>query len=164
MQTVTAKDWLGNEYPVDVANLSWRPAAYGVVIRDDAILLVKLDKGYDLPGGGVELGEPCEQAVIREVQEESGIIARNPRLLAVDTDFFRTSDGNGGGEFVQSVLLYYACEYSGGELSKAGLGPWERQHVEGAEWVPLTELEHIRVASSKDYRKYVWNYHREQQR
>jgi 8-oxo-dGTP diphosphatase len=159
MQTVKAMDWLGKEYAVNVQDLQWRPSAYGIIIRNNAILLVKQDNGYDLPGGGVELGETLEQAVIREIQEESGIIAKNPQLLAADTTFFKISDDDETDEFVQSIMLYYACEYNGGELSRAGLDGWEQEHVEGAYWLPLTELDHIKVASTNDYRKHVRSYY-----
>ena len=52
------------------------PAAFAAV-RDSAgeILLVRrIDDGFwELPGGRVEVGESAAQAVIREVEEESGI-------------------------------------------------------------------------------------------
>ncbi len=41
--------------------------------------------GWCLPGGFIETGETPEQAVVREVLEETGIIAQNPRLLTVGT-------------------------------------------------------------------------------
>jgi mutator protein MutT len=49
-----------------------------VPFPDNTILLVKratvVFKGYwALPGGKVEPGEPIEQAVVREVQEETGL-------------------------------------------------------------------------------------------
>lgn len=47
-----------------------------VVATDDAgrILLVRSPvRGWEMPGGQVELGEPLDAAAIREVKEESGI-------------------------------------------------------------------------------------------
>jgi 8-oxo-dGTP diphosphatase len=49
----------------------------GIVIRDDYILMVKQfvhrgDIVWNFPGGGIESGETPEQAMIREVHEETG--------------------------------------------------------------------------------------------
>ena len=36
-----------------------------------------------LPGGGIEVGEPAEEAVIREVAEETGLVIAAPQLFAL---------------------------------------------------------------------------------
>ncbi|MFC5373112.1 NUDIX domain-containing protein [Brevundimonas faecalis] len=48
--------------------------------------------GWWLPGGGVDRGETTQAAVVRELREEAGLIARSePRLLSVHSNerFFR---------------------------------------------------------------------------
>lgn len=58
-----------------------RLAAYGVIRRDDRLLLCRIAPGYPaegmwtLPGGGIEFGEAPEVAVVREVEEETGLLA-----------------------------------------------------------------------------------------
>jgi 8-oxo-dGTP diphosphatase len=51
--------------------------AQGIIIRDNKMLMVKqfVQRGdivWNFPGGGIEEGETPEQAMIREVHEETG--------------------------------------------------------------------------------------------
>ena len=62
-----------NEYPG-----SPRVAVGGVVIKGDKVLLVRRGKPpsegeWAIPGGSVELGETLQEAVQREILEETGI-------------------------------------------------------------------------------------------
>jgi len=68
-------------YPVKLYWFLFRPNGYGVkcIIKrnDGKILLIRNTYGsgsWNLPGGGVKKGESAEQAVRREVKEETGII------------------------------------------------------------------------------------------
>lgn len=51
------------------------------VVKDNALLLVRDARGWDVPGGHVEPGESAEEAVVREVLEETGCKLINPTLL-----------------------------------------------------------------------------------
>lgn len=59
----------------------------GILIEDSALLLVKQfvtkDRGWSLPGGRVEADERLEDAVIREMAEETGLQIRVKRLLYI---------------------------------------------------------------------------------
>jgi ADP-ribose pyrophosphatase YjhB (NUDIX family) len=67
------------------------PAAACFVRRPTGELLfaqraVEPCKGeWTLPGGFVELGETTEEAALRELREETGLIARSARLIGVST-------------------------------------------------------------------------------
>jgi 8-oxo-dGTP diphosphatase len=63
-----------------------------------------------IPGGGLEAGESPDEAVRREIQEETGLTVRN--LVRFDFDHDIT-DYKGGK--IQFVFLRYTCERDGGE-------------------------------------------------
>lgn len=50
-----------------------RHAVRAVILDEDRILMVQSNKGdYKFPGGGIEKGESPEEALVREVLEETG--------------------------------------------------------------------------------------------
>lgn len=67
-----------------------RLAAYGILI-DDAKILITLKKSgpykglWDLPGGAIEFGETPEQALMRELLEESALSISQLEFLSVST-------------------------------------------------------------------------------
>lgn len=84
----------------------------GVIIRDGAVLLVErgvepLAGQWSLPGGGVELGETLEEAVVREMQEETGLTVQVVELVEA---FERISRDPSGRPRYHYVLLDYLCQ------------------------------------------------------
>lgn len=153
---VTSVDIEGNTFEVPVSSLKWRPSAYGIVIKDNDLLLSPQfgDNSYDLPGGGIDLGENPTGAVAREVKEETGLEVTNPKILGCESSFFRfTHDGTHHDR--HSIMLYYLCELVGGEISTDGFDEQERKYAKAAVWFPISKLDHIKVASSFDWRIYI---------
>ena len=75
-----------------------RPAAFGVVVRDGKIALVRVtlpDRPpfFDLPGGALEAGESPEQAMVREFGEETGLVVKAGAPLLRADQYLRKSDG-----------------------------------------------------------------------
>ena len=63
--------------------------AVSLLVKNDAdhFLLVKtFNRGWDLPGGQVELGESLIDAAKRETLEESGIVAQVDRLASINAN------------------------------------------------------------------------------
>lgn len=92
----------------------------GVVVDDGRVLLIKRGKPplygrWVVPGGTVELGESLEQALVREVREETGL---EVRPLAFLTAFERIVRDDGAVRH-HFVILDYLCERVSGAVSAA---------------------------------------------
>lgn len=102
--------------------------------RDGAYLLqdrIKEDwQGYTLPGGHVEQGESIVDAVVREMQEETGLTVLNPHLCGVKQ--FPIENGR------YLVFLFEASEYEG-ELTSSEEGAMY--------WVPVEQLKSVNLVS-----------------
>lgn len=71
----------------------------GVVVADGSVLLIRRRNppfagAYALPGGFVDVGETVEEAVVREVREETGVETEIDRLLGVYSDPARDPRGH----------------------------------------------------------------------
>lgn len=85
-----------------------------VILQENKIVLIKRKndpfKGYyALPGGFVDYGEKTEDAVIREVLEETGLKTKIEKLVGVYSDPNRDPRGH-------TITIVYKLKIAGGEL------------------------------------------------
>jgi 8-oxo-dGTP diphosphatase len=85
----------------------------GIVIKDNSILLMhRIYNGVEywvIPGGHIQKGEDPHKAVLREIEEETSIIAANPKLVFE----FRNYKARGV-EGKDNYDFYYICDYVSG--------------------------------------------------
>ena len=92
-------------------------AAAGYVFdKDGNILLIKTpNRGWDCTGGQVEEGENLEEAVLREIMEESGIKAKVVSLCGIYSNVGKHFYYDGVTPVPTKVMIDFICEYEGGE-------------------------------------------------
>jgi len=116
----------------------------GAIILDgDKILLEKRkndpSKGkWTVPGGLVELGETVEQAVVREVNEETRLEVYDPRL--VDVVNYISLDEKSAVEY-HFVIIDYLVTVRGGK-------PKAASDAADLKWVPFNEVEEYDLTES----------------
>ena len=113
-----------------------------VVLDGDRVLLVKraqapLKGHWSLPGGAVETGETLEQAIAREVLEETGITVEVGPIVEVLDRISRDVEGRVEHHF---VLIDFVARPLGGVLEGAS-------DADDAAWVAVADLAKYDVAA-----------------
>jgi ADP-ribose pyrophosphatase YjhB (NUDIX family) len=115
-----------------------KQAVRAIVIKDNQLLVMHRNKFgqqyYTLVGGGVELGESLDMALMREIGEETGLQVANPRLVYIEE-----------AEEMYGTQYVYLCDYAGGEVT---LSPQSEeaqinqlgQNLYQPMWLPLAQL------------------------
>jgi 8-oxo-dGTP pyrophosphatase MutT (NUDIX family) len=107
----------------------------GVVVRDgECIVIVPTRRAADgsrvlaLPKGHPDPGETPEEAALREVREEAGVVCEVREKLGEVRYWYQR-----GGRRIAKVVDFYLLDYVSGD-------PADHDHeVEDARWVPLQE-------------------------
>jgi ADP-ribose pyrophosphatase YjhB (NUDIX family) len=105
----------------------------GVIMNENRVLLIseRADGGrWTLPGGWADVNESPAEAVVREVQEETGYVSRALSVLAV---FDREKQGHLPPFPYHVYKLFFHCEIIGGapqaNLESSELGYFDVQHL-----------------------------------
>lgn len=106
----------------------------------DAVLLIKKGLGcytglYDLPGGAMDAGELLEEALAREVAEETDCTVTAARQLGTYSILYPHKK-NGQDITLRHIGTVYECEVSGTPRE----GSTGLDDSLGCVWVPLADL------------------------
>ena len=118
----------------------FRYRAATIIIEEGAICFMSSpseDYHYSV-GGAVQFGETTEEAVLREVIEETGQQYEIDRLVCFHENFFSNSNGVLRGLDCHEICLYYLMKPKGKQFQ----GQIEDETVH---WIPIQELENYKV-------------------
>ena len=112
----------------------YKVRATGVLIENNSLLLVKQklanNKNWSLPGGRVEPGETLEQALIREMKEETGLDVEPIRMLYV-------CDVAASGNTVLHIT--FLSRRVGGEITLP-TNEFDENPIHDVRFIPIDEL------------------------
>lgn len=118
-----------------------RTRATALIIQDGNILLIhRINNGEEywvFPGGGIEEGETPEEAVVREVKEETGLIFFNYERQNYKIDDDNTNTNN----------IFFLGKVEDGEIILGGPEAHQDPHVNQyhPQWVKLEKINDLNL-------------------
>ncbi len=118
-----------------------RPSARAVILKEGKVLLNYIARHdcYEFPGGGIEAGESPEQALIREVAEETGRVVLPGSVREYGIVIRRQQDSKDPDGIFEQENYYFRCEITDETVPRK---PDEHEIEDGAEpvWVDSLAL------------------------
>ena len=120
----------------------FRYRAAAIIVENDCVLLATNDKVdyYYSVGGGVQMGEKAEDAVVREVFEETGIHYEIERLAIIHENFFADSSECFKDLKCHEIALYFLMKPRGTQVLNSN--SFTQDNIkEGMVWIPIKDLD-----------------------
>lgn len=113
---------------------------YGIYLKDKTILMIKKNRGpytgkLDLPGGSIEFGESLENALRREISEETGSKIQKMNFLS-NEDYTCQYIKEGVLKDFHHIGIYYSVDLD----TDALLTTPDGHDSDGAIFVPIHEI------------------------
>lgn len=136
---------LESDYKKDVKH---KIAARALIIKDNkvAVLFSRKYNAYITPGGGVEKNETIEEACVREVKEETGLIVNTIEKVAVlDCNYPNST----------IVHNYFVCEVIK-ETNNTNKTDHEKDQDLELKWLNYKEVKHAFSSTTESYKYDIW--------
>lgn len=129
-------------FKTDQGRFNYRVGA--VIMRDRKVLMVKNEDApyYYSVGGRVKLGESCEEALLREIEEELGVKATIERPLFFNESFFNEEVS---GEKFHEVSIYFSVKLPDDNMPLTCRSVTENGSVESLHWLEIDKLNEVQA-------------------
>ena len=133
-----------------------RNAVRAIIFENQQLLMVKTNKGdYKFPGGGIKEGETREQALVREVLEETGYHVQEV-VEKMGTYSISAND-----RFEHDVLFinhstYFLCRINAAKIEEQQLETYEELLGFEMVWCTVEEAIHSNLIALKKPYKNEW--------
>ncbi len=120
----------------------FRLRAAAIIIENEQILFATNDVEtyYYSIGGAIQLQETAEEAVVREVLEETGVSYEVDRLAFVHENFFSRDDGMLKGLSCHEITFYFLMKPRGTQKLDSHSVTGDGKVKERMIWLPLNKL------------------------
>ncbi|TSC73147.1 MAG: NUDIX hydrolase [Parcubacteria group bacterium Gr01-1014_38] len=127
----------GDRKLVKASALTFRPAAYALVLREGKLLLVNTRSTgkWFFPGGAIERGETMRDGILREVREETGVEIEVRELFQCKESFFYYDPWDAA---YHSFSFFYTAVPKTFELTEAYNA--EDKEAKSPAWVDVKQL------------------------
>ena len=109
-----------------------------VILNSEAEVLIcksnKWNQKYVIPGGHIEAGESMEEALIREVKEETGLDVFEIELLGINESIYSESFQNKK----HFIFVDFICRSNSNDVIL-------NEEAQSYEWINLTEIENYNL-------------------
>lgn len=141
-------------------NKRFRYRAAAIIVENDCVLFAgnEIDDYYYSIGGGVHIGKTAEEAVQREVFEETGIHYEIEPLAIIHENFFVESTGKYKGLDSHEIALYFLMKSRG--TQKLMSNSFTQGVKENMHWIPIEDLDNV-VAYPVFMKSYLQSKHKE---
>ncbi|MFI3242403.1 MAG: NUDIX domain-containing protein [Alphaproteobacteria bacterium] len=125
------------------ADKRFRLRAAAIIIENNHVLFATNDKSdyYYSIGGAIELGETAEQAVVREVFEETGVKYEIDRLAFIEENFFKQEEGLLKGLECHEIVFFFLMKPRGSQEVSSNSKTFNNTIDEQKCWLPINELD-----------------------
>jgi 8-oxo-dGTP pyrophosphatase MutT (NUDIX family) len=137
MSMIECRTLFGEKILLPADRLIFRPSAYAIIHHADRVLLLNMRSTGKLflPGGGSAIDERLEEALHREVREETGLEVEIERFIAFKEDFFCYDPSDFA---FHGLMFFYLCKPLTFEL--AAEDQIEDDEVNAPRWFPIDQL------------------------